>query len=72
MDLHTKDKGVLITGGAKGTGGAISKTCGLEDTIPVVVDREAEACQHLQEELRTHVFVDSGYMHLDRALTRQQ
>ena len=53
MNLQIKDKVVLITGGAKGIGAAISKACALEDAIPVVVDRDAEACQHLEAELQT-------------------
>jgi len=67
-----KDKVVLITGGAKGIGAAIRKTCTPEDVIPVVGDHEAEACQNLRAELQTDVFVDPGYVHLDRALTGQQ
>ena len=40
MDLQIKDKVVLITGGAKGIGEAISKACAQEGAIPVVVDRD--------------------------------
>jgi len=53
MDLQIKDKVVLVTGGAKGIGEAISKACAQEGATPVVVDRDAEACQRLQEELQT-------------------
>jgi len=52
MNLQIKDKVVLITGGAKGIGAAISRACALEDAIPVVVDRDAEACQQLEAELQ--------------------
>lgn len=53
MDLQIKDKVVLVTGGAKGIGEAISKACVQEGAIPVVMDRDAEACERLQKELQT-------------------
>jgi L-fucose dehydrogenase len=52
MDLLLKDKVVVITGGAKGIGAAISKTIGQESAIPVIVDRDAEAGRKLEESLR--------------------
>jgi L-fucose dehydrogenase len=51
MDLQLKDKVVLITGGAKGIGEAISRGCAREDAIPVFVDKDAEAGKRLQTEL---------------------
>ena len=50
MDLHLKDKVVLITGGAKGIGAAIVRAVAAESAIPVIVDRDAEAGRHLQGE----------------------
>ena len=54
MDLQIKDKVVLITGGAKGIGEAISKACAQEGAIPVVLDRDAAACEQLQDTFQSH------------------
>jgi len=54
MDLQIKDKVVLVTGGAKGIGEAISKACAQEGAIPVAVDRDAAACEQLQDTLQSH------------------
>jgi len=35
MDLHLKNKIILITGGAKGIGAAIVRACAHEGAIPV-------------------------------------
>jgi L-fucose dehydrogenase len=51
MDLQLKDKIVLITGGAKGIGEAITRGCAREGAIPVFVDKDAEAGKHLQKDL---------------------
>jgi L-fucose dehydrogenase len=52
MDLQLKDKVVLITGGAKGIGEAISRGCAREGAIPVFVDKDVEAGEKLLSELR--------------------
>ena len=52
MDLQLKDKVILVTGGAKGIGAAIVRTCADEGAIPVIVDRDAEAGKQLRTELR--------------------
>jgi L-fucose dehydrogenase len=51
MDLQIRDKVVLITGGAKGIGAAITRACAAEQAIPVIVDLDAESGRELQAEL---------------------
>jgi L-fucose dehydrogenase len=51
MDLELKDKVVLITGGAKGIGGAISRALCAEGAIPVILDRDADAAHELHVQL---------------------
>lgn len=53
MDLQLKDKVVLITGGAKGIGEAVSRGCAKEGAIPVFVDKDAEAGNRLRTELES-------------------
>src|SRR5579864_565096 len=52
MDLQLRDKVILITGGAKGIGAAITRGVAGECGIPVIVDVDAEAGKHLQLELQ--------------------
>jgi L-fucose dehydrogenase len=51
MDLELKDKVILITGGAKGIGGAISRALCAEGAIPVILDRDADAAHELHVQL---------------------
>jgi NAD(P)-dependent dehydrogenase (short-subunit alcohol dehydrogenase family) len=51
MNLELKDKVVLITGGAKGIGGEISRAASAEGAIPVILDRDADAVHKLSAEL---------------------
>jgi len=53
MDLQLQNKVVLVTGGAKGIGAAIVRNCAQEGAIAVAVDRDEQACRHLQAELST-------------------
>jgi L-fucose dehydrogenase len=53
MDLQLKDKVILVTGGAKGIGAAITRGIVREGGIPVIVDLDAAAGLQLQSELQT-------------------
>ena len=52
VDLHLKDKVVLVTGGAQGIGGAVTEACISEGAVPVMVNRYSEAAQQFAEQLR--------------------
>jgi L-fucose dehydrogenase len=52
MDLQLKGKVVLITGGAKGIGAAITRACARESAIPVVLDKDCDAGEQLRAELQ--------------------
>lgn len=54
MDLHLKDKVVLVTGGAKGIGAAICRAAAQEGAVPVIVDRDEDAGRALLAELGAH------------------
>lgn len=51
MDLQLRDKVVLITGGAKGIGGAITRACAEEGAIPAIVDRDQAALAEIEKQL---------------------
>lgn len=52
MDLHLKDKVIIVTGGAKGIGAAIVRACAAEGAIPIIVGRDASAGLELQSEIK--------------------
>ena len=51
MDLELKDKVVVITGGAKGIGAAITRACSEEGAIPVIIDRDQAALAEIEKQL---------------------
>lgn len=51
MDLKLHDKVVLISGGAKGIGAAITRELVEEGALPVIVDRDRDAGEQLRAEL---------------------
>jgi NAD(P)-dependent dehydrogenase (short-subunit alcohol dehydrogenase family) len=50
MDLGLQNRVVIVTGGAKGIGAAIARSCGREGCLPVIVDRDEAATLKLQQE----------------------
>ena len=52
MDLQLNDHVVLITGGAKGIGAAITRASVREGAILVIIDRDRPACEKFFEELK--------------------
>jgi L-fucose dehydrogenase len=60
VDLQLGGKVVVITGGAKGIGAAIARTCAQEGAVPVVLDRDKEAGEQIASELRGGVGVGAG------------
>lgn len=60
MDLHLKDKVVIVTGGASGIGAAISLTLAEEGAIPVILGKSpmsAEFTEQLKARTAQHLFV---------------
>lgn len=53
MDLSLQQKVVLVTGGAKGIGAAISTALAQEGAVPVIVDRDGKAGEQLRSQLST-------------------
>ena len=51
MDLQLKDKVIVVTGGAKGIGAAITRACAEENAIPVIVDRDQPALTAIEKQL---------------------
>src|SRR5947209_6237733 len=51
MDLQLNDKVIVVTGGAKGIGAAITRACAEENAIPVIVDRDQPALTAIEKQL---------------------
>jgi L-fucose dehydrogenase len=58
MDLELRDKVVIVTGGAKGIGEAITRSLHAEGAIAIIVDKDEVAGESLREQLggRAHFF----------------
>lgn len=69
MDLNLKNKVIIVTGGAKGIGEAITKVLAEEGAIPVFVDRSMEAGKALM-----HHIEDTGHKgyYLNKSLNNAQ
>jgi len=55
MDLHVRNKIILVTGGAKGIGSAIVRACAQEGAIPIIADHDSTAAAQLQSALQHSV-----------------
>ena len=54
MDLHLKDKVVIVTGGAKGIGEGIVTVLAQEGAIPVIIGRNAADNQKVVDQIVAH------------------
>ncbi|MFP9114410.1 SDR family oxidoreductase [Flavobacterium sp. RHBU_3] len=53
MDLYLKDKIIIVSGGARGIGAAITKTLAAEGAIPVIIGRDENHNKLCVEEITT-------------------
>jgi len=51
MELHLKDKIIVVSGGAKGIGAAIAKSLAKENALPVIIGRNEEDNVKLVQEI---------------------
>lgn len=51
MDLHLKEKVILVTGGGKGIGAAIVRASAAEGAFVVIADKDAQAGDKISDEL---------------------
>lgn len=58
MDINLKDKVMIITGGAKGIGATIATLAGHEGALPIVLDTDRTAGNHLIKDIGCGSFFD--------------
>ncbi len=51
MDLHLKDKVIIVTGGGKGIGEAIVRLLSEEGAIPVILDKDEDSSKNLLSDI---------------------
>ncbi len=56
MDLHLKDKVIIVTGGAKGIGSGITKVLSAEGAIPVIIGRNEQDNESILKEINGNGF----------------
>jgi len=59
MDLHLRDKVVIVTGGAKGIGRAVVHALAKEQAIPVIVGRKQADNEKVKEKSSNLVWMHS-------------
>ena len=52
MDLHLKDKVIIVTGGAKGIGEAIVRLLAEEGAIPVILDKDEDSSKKILADIK--------------------
>jgi L-fucose dehydrogenase len=70
MQLQFENKIILITGGAKGIGAAITRAVAEEGGIPVVIDRDKEAGKKIEQDL-VNTGVASKWISADLSVTSE-
>lgn len=61
MELHLKDKIIVVSGGAKGIGAAIAKTLAAEGALPVIIGRDEADNLKLVNQIK-ETGRDAGYV----------
>ena len=54
MDLHLKDKVIIVTGGAKGIGEAIVRLLANEGAFPIILDKDEDSSKRILSDLKGH------------------
>ena len=63
MDLGLKGKIIIVTGGAKGIGGGITKSLAMEGAVPVIVGRSKEDNEAIVKEIKTGFAITAELTH---------